>query len=110
MTQAVAWIKSREGRQLDGRIRMQTERDFLKQLELALQYGFPFLVANLDEWLDPILDPLLEKAVTLQARCMLSIIVMLQPPVNTCMCDAPRRRRLCHRRQGFLVDGQVLAL
>ena len=35
-------------------------------MELALQYGFPFLVAGLDEWVDPVLDPLLEKAVSVQ--------------------------------------------
>ncbi len=35
--------------------------DFLKQLELAIQYGFPFLFENLDEYIDPVIDPVLEK-------------------------------------------------
>ena len=80
ITQAITWIKRREGRQLDGRIKDQADRDFLKHLELALQYGFPFLVAGLDEWVDPVLDPLLEKAVTVQVRP--SVHVQLKPVVH----------------------------
>jgi dynein heavy chain len=38
------------------------DSDFLKQLELAIQYGFPFLFENLDEYIDPVIDPVLEKA------------------------------------------------
>jgi hypothetical protein len=37
------------------------DTDFLKQLELAIQYGFPFLFENLDEYIDPVIDPVLEK-------------------------------------------------
>lgn len=37
------------------------DSDFLKQLELAIQYGFPFLFENLDEYIDPVIDPVLEK-------------------------------------------------
>lgn len=37
------------------------DADFLKQLELAIQYGFPFLFENLDEYIDPVIDPVLEK-------------------------------------------------
>jgi dynein heavy chain, axonemal len=35
-------------------------------LELAIQYGKPFLFENLDEELDPMIDPLLEKAFVIQ--------------------------------------------
>ncbi len=99
--QAVNWIKSREGKQLEGKVRgggwvqwaaipdgravgarggvdhngartrasatppaqVKTfnDTDFLKQLELAIQYGFPFLFENLDEYIDPVIDPVLEK-------------------------------------------------
>jgi dynein heavy chain, axonemal len=32
-------------------------------LELAIQFGNPFLFENVDEELDPLLDPVLEKSV-----------------------------------------------
>ena len=39
------------------------DADFLKQLELAVQYGLPFLFENVDEYIDPVIDPVLEKNV-----------------------------------------------
>ncbi|KAH8092697.1 dynein light chain binding protein [Aureococcus anophagefferens] len=33
----------------------------MKHLELAIQFGTPFLFENVDEELDPMLDPILEK-------------------------------------------------
>jgi hypothetical protein len=41
--------------------------DFLKQLELAIQYGFPFLFEGCDEYIDPVIDPVLERSTTLSA-------------------------------------------
>merc|ERR1712072_1261523 len=38
-----------------------SESDFMKHLELAIQFGAPFLFENVDEELDPMLDPVLEK-------------------------------------------------
>lgn len=63
--QALAWIKKKEGKNLEGRIRSFTDPDFLKQLEMAIQYGFPFLLESVDEYIDPVIDPVLEKNVTL---------------------------------------------
>jgi|TARA_B110000977_G_scaffold201318_2_gene295327 dynein heavy chain len=62
--QAVSWIKKREGKNLDGKVKTFNDHDFLKQLELAVQYGLPFLFENLDEYIDPVIDPVLEKNVT----------------------------------------------
>ncbi|KAF5830619.1 hypothetical protein DUNSADRAFT_14266 [Dunaliella salina] len=59
--QAVNWIKIREGKQLEGKVKTFNDADFLKQLELAIQYGFPFLFENLDEYIDPVIDTVLEK-------------------------------------------------
>jgi dynein heavy chain len=59
--QAVNWIKRREGKNLDGKMKTFNDADFLKQLELAVQYGLPFLFENLDEYIDPVIDPILEK-------------------------------------------------
>ena len=42
-------------------VKMLTESDFMKHLELAIQFGNPFLFENVDEDLDPMLDPVLEK-------------------------------------------------
>ena len=50
--QAVTWIKRKCGKELEGRVKTFHDSDFLKQLELAIQYGFPFLFENLDEYID----------------------------------------------------------
>ncbi|KAL3146422.1 Dynein heavy chain cytoplasmic [Trebouxia sp. C0010 RCD-2024] len=63
---AVYWIKKREGKQLEGRVKTFNDSDFLKHLEMAIQYGFPFLFENLDEYIDPVIDPVLEKSFILQ--------------------------------------------
>ena len=65
-TQAVYWIKKREGKQLEGRVKTFNDSDFLKHLEMAIQYGFPFLFENLDEYIDPVIDPVLDKSFTVQ--------------------------------------------
>ena len=64
--QAHAWIKTKEGAELDGRVKSFSDGDFLKQLELAIQYGLPFLFENLEEHLDPVIDPVLEKNRTIE--------------------------------------------
>ncbi len=62
--QAVNWIKRREGKQLEGKMKSFSDSDALKQLELAIQYGLPFLFENIDEYIDPVVDPVLERTVT----------------------------------------------
>jgi dynein heavy chain len=37
--QASKWIKAREGASLEGKVRRQSDPDFVKQLELAIEYG-----------------------------------------------------------------------
>jgi dynein heavy chain len=58
--QAVSWIKAREGTQL--RVATFLDGDFMQPLKLAIQYGRPFLFENVDESLDPMIDPVLEQA------------------------------------------------
>ncbi|KAF8069431.1 DHC1 [Scenedesmus sp. PABB004] len=60
--QAVAWIKRREGKQLEGKVKSFHDPDFLKALELAVQYGSPLLLEGCDEYIDPVIDPVLERA------------------------------------------------
>jgi hypothetical protein len=62
--QAVRWIKAREGKALDGKVKTFSDADFLKQLELAVTYGSAFLFEGCDEYIDPVIDPVLEKALT----------------------------------------------
>ena len=37
------------------------DHDFLKQLELAIKYGFPILFKDVDEYIDPVIDNVLDK-------------------------------------------------
>jgi dynein heavy chain len=57
--QAVAWIKSREGANLQ--VANFTDADFMQPLKLAIQYGKPFLFEAVDETIDPMIDVVLEK-------------------------------------------------
>ena len=59
--QAITWIKQKEGKELEGKIKTFNDSDFLKKLELAITYGGPFLFENLDEYIDPVIDPVLNK-------------------------------------------------
>ena len=54
--QAVSWIKNMYG-QDQLKLKSLSESDFMKHLELAIQFGAPFLFENVDEELDPMLDP-----------------------------------------------------
>ena len=58
--QAVAWIKAKEPELVVGTF---FDAGFMRNLELAVQYGKPFLFEAVDESLDPVIDPVLEKNV-----------------------------------------------
>lgn len=58
--QALKWIKKREEPN-NLKICTFNDSDFLKQLELAIKYGFPFLFKDVDEYIDPVIDNVLEK-------------------------------------------------
>jgi len=58
--QAVAWIKKKEAKS-NCKVCTFNDSDFLKHLEIAVNLGFAFLFEGIDEYLDPIVDPVLEK-------------------------------------------------
>ncbi len=58
--QAIKWIMHREA-QNNLKICTFNDSDFLKHLELAIMYGFPFLFKDVDEYIDPVIDNVLEK-------------------------------------------------
>ncbi|KAI4888942.1 hypothetical protein NFI96_027441 [Prochilodus magdalenae] len=60
--QALNWIKKKEERN-NLKISSFNDPDFLKQLEMAIKYGFPFLFQDVDEYIDPVIDNVLEKNV-----------------------------------------------
>lgn len=64
--QAVSWIKRSQGKGGGLTVKTLNESDFMKHLELAIQFGKSFLFENVGEELDPMLDPILEKAVTIE--------------------------------------------
>eukprot|EP00106_Octopus_bimaculoides_P014248 XP_014781690.1 PREDICTED: dynein heavy chain 2, axonemal-like [Octopus bimaculoides] len=60
--QAIKWIKRMEGKNGLKIIDLQ-QSDFMRNLEKAIQYGLPVLLQNVQETLDPSLDPILFKSV-----------------------------------------------
>lgn len=60
--QALKWIKNMEGSQGLQIIDLQMS-DYLRILEKAIQFGYPVLLQNVQEHLDPTLNPVLNKSV-----------------------------------------------
>ncbi|MBN3296580.1 DYH10 protein, partial [Amia calva] len=58
--QALNWIKKKEEHN-NLKVSSFNDPDFLKQLEMAIKYGFPFLFQDVDEYIDPVIDNVLEK-------------------------------------------------
>lgn len=58
--QALNWIKKKEEKN-NLKVLTFNDPDFLKQLELAIKYGFPVLFKDVDEYIDPVIDNVLEK-------------------------------------------------
>lgn len=63
--QASKWIKSRESKgSQEMRVKTFNDGDFMKMLELSIQFGNPYIFENVTEELDPVIDPVLEKNFT----------------------------------------------
>eukprot|EP00762_Andalucia_godoyi_P000034 ANDGO_02412.mRNA.1 Dynein-1-alpha heavy chain len=58
--QAVNWIKKKESKN-SLTVCTFNDSDFLKKLEFCITYGYPFLFENVDEYIDPIIDAVLER-------------------------------------------------
>uniref|UniRef100_A0A2K5ZE43 Dynein axonemal heavy chain 10 n=1 Tax=Mandrillus leucophaeus TaxID=9568 RepID=A0A2K5ZE43_MANLE len=58
--QALNWIKRKEEKN-NLRVASFNDPDFLKQLEMSIKYGTPFLFRDVDEYIDPVIDNVLEK-------------------------------------------------
>lgn len=68
--QAVIWIKEKE-LQKNGKDKFQVlsfnQDGFSKKLEFAIKFGSSILFENIDEQLDPLIDPVLEKNIITEA-------------------------------------------
>ncbi|GFO07646.1 dynein heavy chain 10, axonemal [Plakobranchus ocellatus] len=58
--QALNWIKKKEAKH-NLKCCTFNDDDFLKQLEMSIKYGFPFLFTDVDEYIDPVIDNVLGK-------------------------------------------------
>ncbi|XP_052562272.1 dynein axonemal heavy chain 10 isoform X4 [Culex pipiens pallens] len=64
--QALLWILKRESAN-NLKVLTFNDKDFLKQLEMAIKYGNPVLFKDVDDYIDPVIDNILEKNIKTQA-------------------------------------------
>jgi dynein heavy chain len=64
--QAVVWIKEKE-KKSNLEILSFNQADYIKRLEMAISFGKPVLFEAIDEEIDPMVDPILEKNIVVQA-------------------------------------------
>ena len=60
--QAFNWIRKKEEKN-NLKISTFNNPDFIKQLELAIKFGYPFMFKDVDEYIDPVIDSVLDKNV-----------------------------------------------
>lgn len=73
--QASKWIKNMEKyNNLD--IIKLTDSNYIRVLEVALQFGHPVLLENVGEDLDPVLEPILTKAVFKEGGMEVSVVLL----------------------------------
>lgn len=60
--QAFNWVKKREEKN-NLKISTFNNPDFIKQLELAIKFGYPFMFKDVDEYIDPVIDSVLDRNV-----------------------------------------------
>uniref|UniRef100_A0A182NRZ8 AAA+ ATPase domain-containing protein n=1 Tax=Anopheles dirus TaxID=7168 RepID=A0A182NRZ8_9DIPT len=71
--QALSWIRKREaGNNL--KTLSFNDKDFLRQLEMAIKYGTPVLFQDVDDYIDPVIDNVLERNVRVQAGRQIVVI------------------------------------
>ncbi|XP_064550918.1 dynein axonemal heavy chain 10 [Drosophila montana] len=63
--QALQWIRKREYRN-NLKVLSFSDSDFLKQLEMAIMYGLPVLFEDVDDYIDPVIDDVLQKNIRVQ--------------------------------------------
>ncbi|XP_073953503.1 dynein axonemal heavy chain 10-like [Choristoneura fumiferana] len=59
-TQALTWIKKKEAKN-NLKVLSFNDPQFLRQLEMAIKYGIPVLFQDVNEYIDPVVDNVLEK-------------------------------------------------
>lgn len=63
--QALMWIRRKEQRN-NLKVLAFSDFDFLKQLEMCIMYGWPVLFEDVDDYIDPVIDDVLQKNVRMQ--------------------------------------------
>jgi len=65
--QAVSWIKEKEKKKGNLQILSFNMGDYIKKLEMAIKFGGAVLFENIDTEIDPMIDPVLEKNIVVEA-------------------------------------------
>jgi dynein heavy chain len=64
----VQWIRKKEANQ-NLKIATFSDTDFLKHLEMAINYGYPILFEDADDFIDPVIENVLDGDVKGEIFC-----------------------------------------
>ena len=67
--QANRWVKNMEADH-DLKVLKQNQPNFVRSIENAVQFGTPVLIENIQEEIDPVLEPLLLRQVCICVICI----------------------------------------